>query len=196
MINWAVAQIDLAELAHQAGPIGLVGLGSNPPARSDRGSDRPRSSPSHPEPLRSPSLAPDPFPCRLHRRLQIPASPGHPGCRRWSQKDRRLWIYPRHHFDFPGTSSGGCPYPHLRLGFQSSDVTVVRRCSGRLRSIRRRVLVRCSPRTCAGVARRGGCRGAPCAATDAGRRLRPTHAPLAVLTWCSAAAAAATTLRR
>jgi hypothetical protein len=196
MINWAVAQIDLAELAHQAGPIGLVGLGSNPP-----GSVRPRVRPTEaiaftPELLRSPFLTPDPSPCRLNRRLQILASPGHPGCRRWSQKNRRSWIYPHHRFDFPGTSSGGCPCPQLWLGFQSSDVAVLRRCSGRLRLIRRQVLVRCSPCTCAGVARRGGCRGAPRAATAAGRRLRPTHAPLAALTWCSAAAAAATTLCR
>jgi hypothetical protein len=147
-----------------------------------------------PELLCSPSLAPDHSPCRLHRCLQIPVSPGHPGCHRWSQRNRRSCIYPRHRFDFPGTSLGGFSYPHLRLGFQSTNVAVVRRCSSRLWSICHQVLVRCSPRTCAGVARRGGCRGAPHAATAAGRRLRPTHAPLGVLTWCSAVATAATTL--
>jgi hypothetical protein len=31
MTNWAVAQIDLAELAHKADPIDLVGLGQTLP---------------------------------------------------------------------------------------------------------------------------------------------------------------------
>jgi hypothetical protein len=84
MINWAVAQIDLAELAHKAGPIGLVWLGSKP-----SGSVRPRARPTETialtlEFLCSPSLAPYHSPCRLHRRLPPPASPGHPGHRRWS----------------------------------------------------------------------------------------------------------------
>jgi hypothetical protein len=190
MINWAVARVDLAKLAHKAGPIGLVWLGSKP-----SGSVRPTEAIALTlEFLYSPSLAPDHSPCRLHRRLPTLVSPGHPGRRRWSQRNRHSRIYPCHLFDSPVTSSGGCSYPHLRLGFQSSNVAIVRRCFSRLRLIHCRVLVRCSPGTCAGVVRRGGCRGAPRAATAPGRGLHPTHVLLAVLMWCNAAAAAAMTL--
>jgi hypothetical protein len=52
MTNWVVAQIDLAELAHKAGPVGLIRLRSNPLplARSNRWPDQllPSSSPCAP----------------------------------------------------------------------------------------------------------------------------------------------------
>jgi hypothetical protein len=101
MINSAVAQVDLAKLAHKAGPVGLVWLGPNPPARSDRGPDRPgpslspSSSSAHPLSLPTIPHVTSTATCRLRRVPAIPAAAvGHRGTGVRGSINATTWIRP------------------------------------------------------------------------------------------------------